>query len=329
MVRSDILGIGTTVPERVLTNFDLEKMVDTSDEWITARTGIRERRIIDDNENASDLAARAARAAVANAGLSLEEIDLVLVASGSPEMIWPATACLVQEKLGLKGRPAFDIQAACAGFVYGLTVADGLIAAGLYRRVLFIGTEAMTRFLDWTDRGTCILFGDGAGAVVLGAAEEGYGLLAHHLAADGSGADMLKIPAGGSAVSCGQGPHTIQMRGNEVYKFAVQKLPAAISGALEKAGMTVADIDYCVPHQANKRIIDAAVERLGLPREKVVGNLERYGNTSTASIPLSLESLVRSGGLNRGDVLVTAAVGAGLTWGANVIRWSGAAGRAD
>jgi len=329
VVRSDILGIGTTVPERVLTNVDLEKMVDTSDEWITARTGIRERRIIDDNENASDLAARAARGAIADAGLSLEEIDLVLVATGSPEMIWPATACLVQEKLGLEGRPAFDIQAACTGFVYGLAVADAMIAAGLYRCVLFVGTEAITRFLDWTDRGTCILFGDGAGAVVLGPAEEGYGLLAHHLAADGSGADMLKIPVGGSAVGCGQGPQAIKMRGNEVYRFAVEKLPAAISGALDQAGLTVADVDFCIPHQANKRIIDAAVERLGLPREKVVGNLEQYGNTSTASIPLALEELIRSGGLNRGDLLVTAAVGAGLTWGANVIRWSGAAGRAD
>lgn len=326
LMKSDILGIGTSVPERVLTNFDLEKMIDTNDEWIRTRTGIRERRIIDDDENASDLAARAARAAVADAGLSMEELDLVLVATGSPEMVWPATACLVQEKLGIKGCPAFDIQAACAGFVYGLAVADSFVASGLYRRILFIGTEAMTRFLDWTDRGTCILFGDGAGAVVLGPAEESYGLLAHYLAADGSGADMLKIPAGGLAVSGERGAQTIQMRGNEVYKFAVKKLPAAVAGALEQAGMTVADVDYCVPHQANKRIIDAAVERLGLSREKVVGNLEQYGNTSTASIPLALEKLVRSGNLKRGDIVVTAAVGAGLTWGANVIRWSGAAG---
>ncbi len=325
---TDILGIGTAVPDRVMKNQELEKLVDTSDEWIVSRTGIRERRIIDDEENVSDLAARAATVAIEDSGLSSDEIDLIVVASGSPEMIWPATACLVQNKLGLRALPAFDLQAACAGFVYGLTVVDGLIRSGIYQKVLLIGAEAMTRLIDWTDRGTCILFGDGAGAVVLGSTEDNHGLISHFLSSDGLESDILKIPAGGSGTTCGQGPQTIQMRGNEVFKLAVQKLPEAIEGALERAGLGVADVDFCVPHQANKRIIDAAAKRLGLSRDKIVGNLDRYGNTSTASIPLALQELVASGRLERGMIVVTAAVGAGFTWGANVFRWSGVLGAA-
>lgn len=306
-----------------MTNFDLEKIVDTNDEWIKSMTGIRERRIVSDGENVSDLAARAGLAALADAGLDGPEIDLVLVASGSPEMIWPSTACLAQAKMGLNGSAAFDIQAACAGFVYGLAIADSMISSGAYRHILLVGAEAMSRLVDWGDRNTCVLFGDGAGAVVLGPAGTGYGVIGNYLASDGAGADLLKIPAGGSGMQCdaASGQNSIKMRGHEVFKFAVKTLPIAIEKVLEKANLTIADIDYCVPHQANRRIIEAAVERLGLPLEKVVGNIEKYGNTSTASIPLALEELIHSGRLKPGDVIVTAGIGAGLTWGANVIRW--------
>lgn len=247
---------------------------------------------------------------------------MVLLATGSPEMIWPSTACLAQTKMGLENCAAFDIQAACAGFVYGLAVADSLIATGACQNILLIGAEAMSRLLDWDDRSTCILFGDGAGAVVLGGAESGYGLIASHLAADGSGADLLKVPGGGSAQAGPNGKmRKVQMQGNEVYRFAVKTLPLAIRAALEKADMDIDDIDFCVPHQANRRIIEGAAKRLGLPMSKVVGNLEKFGNTSTASIPLALAELARSSRIRDGDIVVTAAIGAGLTWGANVIRW--------
>jgi 3-oxoacyl-[acyl-carrier-protein] synthase-3 len=242
-------------------------------------------------------------------------------------MIFPSTACLVQNKLGIAGCAAFDLQAACTGFVYGITVAAQFIETGMYKTVLLIGADAFTKYLNWQDRNTCVLFGDGAGAVVLRQVEDGYGLLGSYLAADGSGADLLNIPAGGSAMpgnhySVENNLHYVRMAGSEVYKFAVRIMPEATIKALAAVGLTIADIDYLVPHQANIRIINAAANRLGINKEKIVVNLEKYGNTSTASIPLALYDLYASGGLKQGDILLFVGFGAGLTWGANVIRWS-------
>ncbi len=325
---ADIVGIGISLPDKVLTNIELEKMVDTSDDWIVTRTGIKERRVVDADTNVSDLAASAGLAAIADAGLSPDEIDLVIVATGSPEMIWPSTACLSQVKMKLSDCPAFDIQAACTGFIYGLTTADALLLSGAFKNILLIGAEAISRFVNWKDRNTCVLFGDGAGAVVLQTAEPGFGVLSSYLCARGSGADLLKIPAGGSAQVCSaeainNDSHTIKMRGSDVFRFAVKAMPESVEKALERAGLGIEDVDYFIPHQANKRIIESAVERLGIPPEKVVVNIKEYGNTSAASIPLALENIYSSGQLQRGDVVVLAAFGAGLTWGANVIRWGG------
>jgi 3-oxoacyl-[acyl-carrier-protein] synthase III len=325
---ADIVGVGISLPEKVLTNADLEAMVDTSDEWIVTRTGIRERRIADPETTVSDLAAAAGLAAVADAGLAPEDIDLILVATGSPEMIWPSTACLTQAKMGVSGCAAFDIQAACTGFTYGLAVADSFISSGAYATVLLIGAETISRLVNWTDRNTCILFGDGAGAVVLQAAEPGYGVLANHLAADGAGAGLLQVQAGGSATVCSQrvveeNLQTIAMNGKEVFRFVVKKLPETIDIVLDKAGLSIGDVDFLVLHQANQRIIEKATERLGLPKDRVISNIAKYGNTSTASIPLVLEEIYRAKAVKRGDVLVTAAFGAGLTWGGNVLRWGG------
>jgi 3-oxoacyl-[acyl-carrier-protein] synthase-3 len=321
-----ILGMGVYVPTKVLTNFDLEKMVDTSDEWIRIRTGISERRIAGDDEATSDLAVKAAEAALEDAGIKAEEIDLILVATSTPDMIYPSTACLVQQKLGIKGCAAFDIQAVCTGFSYALATASQFIQSGMYKNILLIGSDAMSKHINWKDRGTCILFGDGAGAFVMGRVDNGYGVLSNFLAADGSGADLLKIPAGGtqnpgSEETIRNGLHYVQMRGNEVFKFAVKIIPEASLAALDLADLKVEDIDYFVPHQANIRIIDSAIHRLGVPKEKTVVNLSKYGNTSTASIPLALNDVYKSGDLKRGNILLFVGFGAGLTWGANVVRW--------
>ncbi|MDI6817059.1 MAG: beta-ketoacyl-ACP synthase III [Actinomycetota bacterium] len=321
-----IAGMGVFVPEKILTNADLEKMVDTSDEWIRVRTGIIERRVVEGDTATSDLAAEAAKNAIKDAGIKADDIDLILVATSTPDMIFPSTACLVQSKLGIAGCAAFDLQAACTGFVYGMTVASQFIETGMYETVLLIGADAFTRHVNWEDRGTCILFGDGAGAVVLKRAEAGYGLISSYLAADGRGADLLKIPAGGSANPGSEETvrdrlHCVQMNGNAVFKFAVRILHEAAIGALENAGMLVEEIDYLVPHQANIRIIDSAAARLGIDMKKIIVNLERYGNTSTASIPLALNDLYLSGKLKRGDNLMFVGFGAGLTWGANIIKW--------
>lgn len=335
--RAVITGIGTHVPEKILTNEDLERMVDTSDEWIVTRTGIKERRIAGD-ENASDLAAEAGKRALADAGLDLADIDLLMLTTSSPEMIFPSTACLAQAKMGLTC-PAFDIMAACSGFVFATAIADALIRAGAFGRILLVGTDAMSRLVDYSDRATCILFGDGAGAVVLEAADEAEGagagaadvrpggVLASALFSDGTRVDALKVPAGGSAIPMSEESvrdrlHYIKMDGKEVYKFATKAVPEAVEAALAQAGLKLDDVDFVIPHQANQRIIDAAAERLGLPREKMVSNISRYGNTSTASIPLALEELVREGRITPGMVVVLVGFGAGLTWGASVIRWT-------
>jgi 3-oxoacyl-[acyl-carrier-protein] synthase III len=325
MPRTRITGIGTVVPEKVLTNQDLELLVDTSDEWIVSRTGIRERRIVD-GESTSDLAAEAGRRAMADAGLTPADIDLLILTTSSPEMIFPSTACLTQPKIGLTC-PAFDVMAACSGTIYGLTVADAYIRSGVYKNILFIGSDVLSRHVDYSDRGTCILFGDGAGAFVLSAGESG-GILGSRLFADGTGSDWLKIPAGGSAIPVVSDEdrearlHCIKMEGKEIFKFATRAVPEAILEALGEAGLTLADVDFVVPHQANQRIIDAAADRLGLVREKMISNISRYGNTSTASIPIALEELVREGRITPGMIVVLVGFGAGLTAGASVIEWT-------
>lgn len=321
-----IIGLGAEIPKKTLSNFDLEKIVDTTDEWIKTRSGISSRHVIGDNENISDIAAAAGLKAIADAGLESSDIDLIMMATGSPEMIWPSTACLAQAKMGMKNQPAFDLQAACSGFSYGLSLARQMIFAGEYRNILLIGAEAMTRFLDWNDRSTCVLFGDAAAAAVIGHVDDGYGLLADYMGADGRGADMLKIPVGGSGIARGQvrggSAQVIVMNGREVFKFAVKIIDECVESVMAKAGMELEEIDFLIPHQANIRITERAVEKLGLAQEKVVNNIENYGNTGAASIPLALTEVYESGKLRKGNIVVLVAFGAGLTWGANVIKWS-------
>jgi 3-oxoacyl-[acyl-carrier-protein] synthase-3 len=298
-------------------------MVETSDEWIKTRTGISERRMAADEDATSDLAARAGTRALERAHISPGDVDLLIVATSSPDMLFPSTACLAQAKMGLTC-PAFDLNAACTGFIYALQVATSAIESGRARTVLVIGAEVLTRLLDFTDRTTCILFGDGAGAVVLSASDE-PGVLGVHLGADGTGADLLSIRAGGSAAPCtidriAAGEQYMQMNGNEVFKFAVRAIPKVTQQALTESHLTVADVDWLVPHQANQRITDTVGERLGIPHERVVSNIAETGNTSTASIPLALDALYTAGSLHAGDVLALVGFGAGLTFGAAIVR---------
>ena len=322
-----IVGWGKAVPERVLTNDDLSQMVDTSDEWIRTRTGIGERRIAGDDETTLTLSLRAARQALERAGLNPAHLDLIIVATVTPEHTFPATACLVQDGLGATNAAAFDLSAGCTGFVYGLSVAADLIAGGNYDTALVIGAETLSRITDWNDRATCVLFGDGAGAVVLQGSEAKGGVLATILGADGSGGDLLKLPAGGSREpashrTVAEGRHYLQMRGREVFRFAVRKMPAATRQVLERAGEDLESLDLLIPHQANQRIIQSATRGLKIPPEKVFSNLERYGNTSSASIPIALCEAVEQGRVQRDDLVVCVGFGAGLTWGAAAIRWS-------
>ncbi|QGP93028.1 3-oxoacyl-[acyl-carrier-protein] synthase 3 protein 1 [Neomoorella glycerini] len=322
-----IVGTGSCLPERILTNAELEQMVDTSDEWIRSRTGIRERRIASHDTAASDLAVPAAAKALAMAGLPAEAVDLIIVATVTPDTLFPATACLVQERLGARGAAAFDLSAGCSGFIYALAVASQFIAAGVYQTALVIGVEILSKIINWQDRNTCVLFGDGAGAVVLQAVPEGEGVLGLHLGADGNGGSLLSIPAGGSRLPASPSTvqnrlHTIHMNGPEVFKFAVRVMGEASLKALEQAGLRKEEVDFLIPHQANIRIIEAATKRLGLPPEKVYVNLDRYGNMSSASIPVALDEAYREGRLKRGDKVVLVAFGAGLTWGATVLSWS-------
>ena len=326
-----IRGVGAYLPQRILSNADLEEMVDTSDDWIVARSGIRERRLADAGQATSDLALEAARGALESAGARPEQVELIIVGTSSPDMIFPSTACLLQNKLGVGRAAAFDVQAACTGFIYALTLASQLVQSGNYENALVVGADALTKHVDWADRRTCVLFGDGAGAVFLGSADPGWGVLSSYLTADGSGWDMLKIPAGGTALpatreTVDERLHTVQMKGREVFKFAARAIPEVCRRLLEGTGLTLGDVKYVIPHQANQRIIDAARERLGLPEDRFPGNLEHFGNTSTASIPLVLEELNREGKLARGDLLMFVGFGAGLTWGGNLIRWEGAGG---
>ncbi|MBH8582746.1 beta-ketoacyl-ACP synthase III [Thermoactinomyces sp. CICC 10735] len=322
-----ILGTGSYLPEKVLTNADLEKMVDTNDEWIVSRTGIRERRIAAPEEASSDLSVKAAEKALKKAGIRAEELDMIIVTTVTPDMNFPATACLVQDRLGAKKAATFDLSAACTGFIYGISTGAQFIATGVYKYVLVIGVECLSRIVDWTDRNTCVLFGDGAGAAVLGPVEEGYGFLSFELGGDGSGGNLLNLPAGGSRLPASEKTirerlHCVHMSGREVFKFAVRVMGNATEEALAKAGLSKEDIDFLVPHQANIRIIDSAVKRLGLTEDKVVVNLDRYGNMSSASIPVALDEAVERGLIKKGDTMVLCGFGGGLTWGATVLKWA-------
>ena len=324
-----IAGLGMYVPERVLTNRDLETLVDTTDDWIVTRTGIRERRIAGEHEATSDLAFPAAREALQRAGVAPDggDLDLIIVATCTGDMqSFPATASLLQERLGTRRAAAFDVAAVCSGFVYAMEVGAQFVATGAYENVLVVGAETMSRVLDWSDRSTCILFGDGAGAVVLRACPEGEGILGSVLGSDGSGAALLNVPAGGSRrpltpALIEQKQQYLMMKGREVFRFAVEIMGEAAVQALDKAGLTPGDVDLFIPHQANTRIIDAAAKRLGLAPDKVFVNVDRYGNTSAASIPMALYEAWRDGRIRPGDVVVTVGFGAGLSWGASVIRW--------
>ncbi len=321
-----VLGTGKYVPERILTNQELSEMVDTNDEWIVTRTGIKERRIAAENEASSDLSYHASLKALEAAGISAEDLDLIVVATITPDMAFPSTACILQEKLGARKAAAFDLSAACSGFIYGLANAANFIATGTYRYALVVGAECLSRITDYTDRNTCILFGDGAGAVVLGQVPEGRGFKSFELGADGSGGELLRIAGGGSrhpisAEMMDQRLHYIYMAGKEVFKFAVRVMGSAAEEALKKAGIDKRDIDLLVPHQANMRIIQSALERLELPQDKCVVNLDRYGNVSAGSIPIALAEAVEEGRVHEGDTLVLVGFGGGLTWGATVLVW--------
>lgn len=321
-----IIGTGKYVPERILTNKDLEAMVETNDEWIVTRTGISERRIASAEEATSDLAAHASRLAIKAAGLTAEDIDLIIVATVTPDTFFPSTACLLQDKLGAKNAAAFDLSAACSGFIYGLATGSSMIATGMYKHVLVVGAETLSRITDYTDRNTCILFGDGAGAVVLGQVAEGRGFRSFELGADGSGGELLKVSGGGSRVpataeSVESKQHFIHMAGNDVFKFAVRIMGSAAEEALQKAGITKDEIDLLVPHQANIRIIQSSLNRLNLSEDKAMINLQRYGNMSAASIPVALAEAVEQNRINEGDRVVLVGFGGGLTWGASVLVW--------
>lgn len=321
-----IIGLGCYLPEKVLTNKDIEKIVDTTDEWIVERTGIRERRMVDPSMATSDLATFAAEKALADAGVSADEIDLIIVATATPDMFFPSVACLVQANIKATNAAAFDLAAGCSGFVYGLVVGTQFIKTGLYKKVLVVGAESLTRICDWTDRNTCVLFGDGAGAAVLGETCPGHGILGTNLGADGTGGDLLKMPAGGSRIPATEESvqsrlHFIHMNGNEVFKFAVKVMGESAIKALEKAGVEPGEVDLLIPHQANNRIIQSAAKRLKLPMEKVVVNVDKYGNTSAASIPIALREAVDSGRVKDGSTLVLVGFGAGLTWASCVMKW--------
>jgi 3-oxoacyl-[acyl-carrier-protein] synthase-3 len=322
-----IAGVGSYVPPAVLTNADLEKMVDTSDAWIVERTGIRERRIAAKEMATSDLAREAALACLERAGVSAAEVDLVIVATASPDHLFPATACIVQNAIGASRAAAFDIEIGCTGFIYALVTGSQFVASGAYDNVLVIGSETLSRLVNWDDRTTCCLFGDAAGAVLLRPGdEEGRGIIGFHLGSDGSGKDNLKLEAGGSRTPAGpstvqEGLHYIHMEGKAVFKFAVKTLDAAVTRVLEKCGKRPEDIALLIPHQANLRIIDSACQRFDIPRERVMVNIEKYGNTSSASVPLALDEALAAGRMKPGDLVVLVAFGAGLSYGAAAIVW--------
>lgn len=323
-----IKGTGKYVPERIVTNDDLSKIVDTSDEWIFGRSGIKRRRIAADGETTSDMALKASKAAIESAGLTPHDIDLVIVTTVNPDMLFPSTACILQAKLGIRNNiPCFDLEAACSGFVYGMEVATSMMASGRYKNALVVSSEKMSSMLDWKDRSTCVLFGDGSGAVVLTASgEENAGILGNVLGADGSDTAMLCMPAGGSAMppserTVREGLHYLKMDGREVFKHAVRIMQEKALEVLDLCGVSAEDVALLIPHQANTRIIETVAKRLKIPSEKVYVNIENYGNTSSASIPIALDEVVRGGKVRKGDLVLLVAFGAGLTWGATLVRF--------
>ncbi len=333
MIRSEIIGCGSYLPERVVTNAELSTKLDTTDEWITSRTGIRQRHLAADGELTSDLALKAAERALEDAGVPAAEVDMVVLATTTPDNTFPATATKVQYRLGMVNGAAFDIQAVCSGFVYGLAVADNFIKTGQCKTVLLIGAETFSRILDWEDRSTCVLFGDGAGAVVIRAGKEdgeaeanvgesghnrGRGILSTHLHSDGSTNDLLYVDGGPSST---QTVGHVRMNGREVFRHAVNNFTSIVEEALEANGLSPDDIDWVVPHQANKRILDGTRRKLGLPAEKIIITVDRHANTSAASIPLALDEAIRDGRIKQGDLLLMLAMGGGLTWGAGLVRW--------
>jgi 3-oxoacyl-[acyl-carrier-protein] synthase-3 len=318
---SRIIGTGSYLPEKILTNFDLEKMVDTSDEWIRSRTGIEERHIAGDDEATSDLAYHAAKAAIENAGLTPADIDFVLVGTTTPDLIFPNVACLLQEKLGIRGSPAFSIEAACSGFLYSLIVADQFVRSGQAKHALVIGAETMSRIIDWTDRETCVLFGDGAGAVILEGSDE-PGIIYNTFGADGRYRELLYASSGVATRHREEFEvAALRMKGNEVFKVAVKTLESLVDKVIEKNNLEKGQIDWLIPHQANIRIIAAMARRLEMPMERVVLTVRTHGNTSAASVPMALDTAIRDGRIKRGDLLLLEAFGGGFTWGASLIRY--------
>ena len=321
-----ISATGFYAPEKILTNADLEKMIDTTDEWIMTRTGIKERHIASPEQATSDLCIEAARQTLRNGGYEVEDIDLIIVATSTPDTIFPSTACWVQHGLKADHVAAFDISAGCTGFLYGMIVAEGLILSGVSRRILLVGGELLTKITNWKDRSTCVLFGDAAGAAVLEESHDESGMLSHFWRADGSLGSLLYLPAGGTRLPASEATvaedlHYLQMKGNEVFKHAVKRMGEAAVEVLKRAGLKKEDVRWLIPHQANTRIIDATGERLHLPSEKVYVNIQRYGNVSVASIPISLHELAEAGQLEKGDIVLMDAFGAGFTWAAIAYRW--------
>ena len=321
-----ITGLGAFLPEKVLSNADLEQLVDTTDEWITKRTGIKERRIVENGVVTSDLAAKASLEAISDAGISPLDIDLIITSTVTPDHLFPSTSCYVQEKIGATNAGAFDVLAACAGFVYALSIAHGLVAAGTMNTVLVIGAECLSKFTDYTDRTSCILFGDGAGAAIVQKNTGKSEILSFVLGADGSNTDILILPGGGSKnppskKTIDEGLHYMRIKGKEVFKMATNNLVALINSTLDKCGMKLEDIALIVPHQSNLRIIKASMKKLAMPMDKVYVNIDRYGNTSSASVPIALSEIKKSGMLKQGDLVLLATLGGGLTWSATILRW--------
>lgn len=326
-IYAGITGIGYYLPDKIITNDELAKTIDTSNEWIVERTGIRERHIAELRDSASDLGVRAAKNAIMHAGISIDEIDMIITASCTPDMGVAATACIIQDKLGAKRAVAFDITAACSGFIFGLSIAEKYIRCGCYKNILVVASEVFSRILDWDDRNTCVLFGDGAGAAVVSAVDSGYGLLAEDIGADGSGAWCLNIPAGGSVrpatmETVKNHEHFLKMDGKEVFRFAAKIIPQSVKAVLDAAGLTHADIDLFLPHQANIRIIELAQKKMQLADGVTFVNLDRVANTSAASIPIALGECCEQGLLEKGKIIVCCGFGAGLTWGTMIMRWA-------
>lgn len=325
-INVEIKGCGFYVPERIMTNSDLEEIIDTTDEWIQSRTGIIERRIASNEQASSDLATIACKRALFNAGISSEKVDMIIVATITPDMMFPSTACIVQNNIGAHQSVAFDIEAACSGFIFALSVAEQYIKNNVYKTVVVIGSEIFSRIVNWEDRNTCTLFGDGAGAVVLQNTKEDNGLKYTHLGSDGNGSSYLYLPAGGSRIPASQYTinnklHFLQMKGKEIYRCATKFMTESVMTGLINLGLTVKDIDLFIPHQANKRIIESVAGNLKLPREKIFINVNKYGNTSAASIPIALCEALEQGRIKKGDIVVLVAFGSGFTWGISILKW--------